>query len=315
MRPFLGLVVLVVCTQVSASSPITARLTDRQGFATFTNQRHPGNRIGYRFHEHTPMIWGEIPNSNAEAGIQPAAVTQVINTFATRPGVVKYELDVNQEKWVPQRWIFYLDPVEDGIDLLLVVQAGDTGLNAYYGIQQCFRMSGKTNITWRREIAETPAFSEYDLWDQQTQIGTIRTSLTHVLRAGRWVALPAKQRSVGARTPLGVRIDKARSVIRPDLVKEIGPYEAEVLPAIDCGLIARTDLAHQWVSGLFWERTSHVTNHHPADCLHSIVNIGNVPRNGQSAIRGKIYWFVGSLEELLERWRRDFPKSNGQHAH
>ena len=28
---------------------------------------------------------------------------------------------------------------------------------------------------WRHEIAETPAFSEYDLWDRQARLGAART--------------------------------------------------------------------------------------------------------------------------------------------
>ena len=50
----------------------------------------------------------------------------------------------------------------------------------------------------------------------------------------------------------------------------------------------RTNLENARVAGLFWERTSHVTNHHPADCLHTVVNIGDIPPHGKRAVRGKI---------------------------
>jgi hypothetical protein len=133
-----------------------------------------------------------------------------------------------------------------------------------------------------------------------------------VLRGRRWELLPAKDEAVGARTPLGVRIDKARGAGDPDLVRTIGPYEAEVLPPVDCGLITRADSGGRWVCGIFWERTSHVTDHHPADCLHSIVNIGGVPPHSRRAIRGKIYWFKGSLDNLFRRWHRDFPQGSGE---
>jgi len=42
-----------LATAVEAS-PIQIELFGE--FASFTNALHPGNRIGYRFHEHTPLV-------------------------------------------------------------------------------------------------------------------------------------------------------------------------------------------------------------------------------------------------------------------
>jgi hypothetical protein len=290
-----------------AMPPITVQLFEGRGFATFTNRLHPDNQIGYRFHEHAPILCGQVPESLRTAGIDPDEVTTVEQSFAARPGVQKHVVHIDQEKWAPQQWVFYLSPVDDGVELLLVVETRDTGLNEYYGIQQCFRMSGRTNADWRREIAETPAFSEYDLWNAEKKDGSRRTSLTHVLRKSEWADVPATDGTVGARTPLGMRVDTLRSGGRLDTMPTVGPYEAKMLDPVDCGLIVRTDKEGRWVCGIFWDRTSHVTDHHPADCLHSIVNIGGIPPHARRAIRGKIYWFKGSLGDLLERWRRDWP--------
>jgi hypothetical protein len=49
-----------------------------------------------------------------------------------------------------------------------------------------------------------------------------------------------------------------------------------------------------------------VTDHHPADCLHAIVNIGDLPPHSRRVIRGKIYWFKGTKRDLLKQWRADF---------
>lgn len=73
-------------------------------------------------------------------------------------------------------------------------------------------------------------------------------------------------------------------------------------------LITRTNLEGTWISGIFWEGTSHLTNHHPADCLHTVVNIGGIPRHSKRAIRGKIYWFRGTKIDLAKRFQRDFPE-------
>ena len=90
----------------------------------------------------------------------------------------------------------------------MVVQTYEEGLPEYYGIQQCFRMSGHTNEEWRKRIANTPAFSEYDLWEKDS---LNRRSLTYILRDNKWEVLPALIETVGARTPLGMEIDNLRT--------------------------------------------------------------------------------------------------------
>jgi hypothetical protein len=104
-----------------------------------------------------------------------------------------------------------------------------------------------------------------------------------------------------------MRIDKER--FQGKLPGVIGPYKGAAQDHVDCGLITRTNVEGTWLCGIYWEGTSHVTDHHPADCLHTIVNVGNIPPHSQRAIRGKIYWFKGSKDDLLKRWRRDYPKS------
>jgi len=288
-------------------SPITVGLSGGKDFATFTNRLHTGNRIGYRFHEHTPMTCGETPATCSAAGIDPEAVAQSESSFARRPGVLKHSITIGDADWIPQRWTFYLSPVADGVDLLWVVEAFEKGLSQYYGVQQCFRMGGKSNQEWRRAIAETPAFSEFDLWDLIEKDASVKTSLSYVLRNGTWALLPAVRDTVGARTPLGLTVDMERSGGDIDSMREVGPYHARMLEPIDNGLITRVDKDQTWVCGIYWQHTSHVSDHHPADCLHSIVNVGGIPPRCKRLLRGKIYWFKGSLDDLTDRWKRDFP--------
>ncbi len=276
----------------------------RSNFATMTNARHPENRIGYRFHEHEPITYGKIPESNAEAGIEPDSIDQQIASFKKQREVFIYKHEIGQsDHWARQTWTYYIRPAHDGIEMILLIETFDRGLPEYYGVQQCFRMSGTTNSEWRKEIALTPAFSEYDHWKEATSVEE-RQSLTYVSRSNHWEALPPTDSTVGARTPLGGEIDKKRTGGTP--MKKVGPYRAEMLDPIDHGLITRVDSDGIWVCGIHWERTSHVTDHHPADCLHSIVNIGNIPPHSRRIIKGKIYWFEGGLEELSEKFISDF---------
>jgi predicted amidohydrolase len=286
--------------------PIAVERSKRKGFASITNRLHPNNRIGYRFFEHYPLLHGSIPKTAKTVGINLEAIESASKDISQRPGVVEYHRKIRGKKeWTDQKWSFYMAPTEDGLDMLWVVETGEKGLPSYHGVQQCFRMSGESNSAWRNEIAMTPAFSEYDLWKS---LGSQKsTSLTWVLRETKWQSLLPVESCVGARTPYGVTVDKTRLGNLPD---KVGPYEAKMLDAIDNGLIMRSNLDNTWVTGIYWERTSHVTNHHPADCLHSIVNIGNIPPNCKRAIRGKIYWFEGTKSDLLNHWRKDFGKTN-----
>lgn len=284
----------------SPPMPFDITLDKKSGFASFTQRQHPANRIGYRFFEHSPLVFGAAP----EAGVAKVRRDAYEEDFSNRRGVEVYRQRIPQvEGWVDQSWTFYLAPAQHGIDLLWLVETQESGLPRYYGVQQCFRLSGVSNAAWRREIAETPAFSEYDLWASQDSLPE-RASLTYVLRKNVWHTLPAVRECVGARTPLGVRIDAER--FGRELPDVVGPYNARMLDPVDCGLITRTNLQGAWVCGLFWEGTSHVTDHHPADCLHAIVNIGDLPPHSRRVIRGKIYWFKGTKQDLLEQWRADF---------
>jgi hypothetical protein len=289
-------------------SPITVNCLEGRGYATFTNRLHPGNRIGYRFHEHTPITNGVPPDTLPGEQTEREASARAEKEFSERPGVQIHDLTIDATAgWTEQRWIYYLAPVEDGIELLWVMEAFDSGLNPFYGVQQCFRMSGLSNEAWRREIAETPAFSEFDMWNLTEKEASVKTSLTYVCRKGEWTPLPAEKSTVGARTPLGLDVDS--KITNGNLVSmpEVGPYHARMLDPVDNGLIARTDREHTWVCGIYWQRTSHVTDHHPADCLHAIVNIGGIPPHAKHVLRGRIYWFRGTLQDLADRWRRDFP--------
>ena len=281
----------------------------RDNFATILNSRHPGNRIGYRFFEHTPMPYGEVPLSPQQAGFDPQMVSQLEERYKSSPSVLVFtQVIPKDEHWAKQNWTFYMNPVDDGIEILLVVTTFGEGLPEYYGVQQCFRMTGKTNGSqWRKTIALTPAFSEYDLWAQE---GAPKTSLTYVVREGKWECLPAGKEAVGARTPAGMAIDFLRTSGRPE--KHVGPYEAEMQAPIDIPVITRMDKSSQWVCGIHWENTSHVTNHHPADCLHSIINIGGIPPFSTRAFKGKIYWFEGNTKDLMLHCESDFKQPQGE---
>jgi hypothetical protein len=72
------------------------------------------------------------------------------------------------------------------------------------------------------------------------------------------------------------------------------------------GLIVRESTSRRWVTGIAWERFLSAQGHNPWDCMHLSVNVGPLAQGGSREIRGKIYLFEGTREQLLERYRRDF---------
>ena len=105
-------------------------------------------------------------------------------------------------------------------------------------------------------------------------------------------------------------IQTRRSSGRLDTLQTIGPSQARMLWTSDSGLILRTSLDQEWSAGRFWERTTHLSDPHPADCLHAVVNIGGIASHSKRVVRGKICWLAGPGKTLLEHWQRDFPNPN-----
>lgn len=307
-----GMSLFASAPQLPAGSPISVdRILLNGDFGSFTNRNHPGNRLGYRFHEHHPYVHGPVPQTDATS----RAAADAMEEFRSRGGVFlnSREIESTENGWLPQLWIFHLLPVADGIELLWVVRAKEKGLNEFFAVQQCFRMSGSGNKPWKLEIAETPAFSEFELWSKEESAGEPLTSLSWIIRGGKWESLPATREHVACRTPIGLEFDRLRTGGKLEQITHLEPYgPTRFLANIDNGLMARVSTDGKWVAGLFWERTTHISDHHPADCLHAVVNLGPIAPGAQRAIRGKIYWAKMTKEELRDRWMENFPAGNGR---
>jgi acetyl esterase/lipase len=72
------------------------------------------------------------------------------------------------------------------------------------------------------------------------------------------------------------------------------------------GLIARESNDREWVTGIAWERFLSAQGHNPWECMHLAVRVGPLAVGETRKVRGKMYLFEGTREELLERYRRDF---------
>ncbi len=72
------------------------------------------------------------------------------------------------------------------------------------------------------------------------------------------------------------------------------------------GLIVRQSTDGQWVTGIAWEDFLSCQGNNPWLCMHQSVRVGHLKPGQTKTIRGKIYLFRGSKEELLRRFRNDF---------
>jgi hypothetical protein len=72
------------------------------------------------------------------------------------------------------------------------------------------------------------------------------------------------------------------------------------------GLMLRESADGQWVAGIAWERFISAQGHNPWECLHLCIRVGPLARGESRTIRGRIYLFMGTRDDLLRRYRRDF---------
>lgn len=70
------------------------------------------------------------------------------------------------------------------------------------------------------------------------------------------------------------------------------------------GLIIRESSDGQWVTGISWDDYVSVQGHNPWRCMHHSIKVGPLKRNESKVIRGKIYLFRGTKEDLLEKYRK-----------
>ncbi|MGB0580893.1 MAG: hypothetical protein ACPGVU_14420, partial [Limisphaerales bacterium] len=73
------------------------------------------------------------------------------------------------------------------------------------------------------------------------------------------------------------------------------------------GLMIREAKDDGWVMGIGWARFLSAQGHNPWRCMHLCVNIGPLKQSEKQTIRGRIFLFKGTKEDVLnryDRWRK-----------
>ena len=193
-----------------------------------------------------------------------------------------------------------LKPVSDGVWITLQVTT-QTQLPGVYGLQQCLRFTGNNNEYWRRKVAHTPFLSEFDL----QAFGEPNLTLSYARQNDRWLVFPVPYTTLF--TPAGHSLPSMDSkqwidhglVVRQTVDRKAAPewYWELTAPGADWNTIS---------AGMYWDRTLYVSNRHPADCLHAVVDFGPLEPCESHTLHGKFYWIEGDRDDLLAIWRKDF---------
>ncbi len=282
--------------------------------------------FGYRFLEGEPLLlntrldhpshpalsWGALPGEmldRAELSRSEGWRPDWLTTFddpgpANGPGLSFRALS-GGAAWCravgpDERREFYFLPEADGVKVWLRYTAVRDILNSCC-IQQCLRFTGQFNAEWRRSVACIPFLSEFDMQAMGNPNGT----LTWARRAGRWFAFPLPYTAYPALpVPPGGPGYGAERIDHGLVARQT--VDRKQAPASYFAAVAHGATWDQMAAGMYWERTVLVSNRHPADCIHAWLDVGPLEAGQSRTLHGKIYFFAGSREDLLDHWHKDF---------
>jgi hypothetical protein len=203
-------------------------------------------------------------------------------------------------------------PVADGLDTWMWLEPAKA-IPGSFLVEQCLRMSGAGNTEKRRRQSFVPELSEYDHWDRGDMRG-----LSFVRPGDSWrrvepVLNYAKQSDIKQAWEYISKFGQGNVFPKSDFPTPAGFTVAEVGNGvaadrrIPSGLIVRESADGKTVAGMYWERSARVSTHYPADCLHALVDLGPAGGSRPQVVRGKVYWLKGTKDDLLARWKKDFP--------
>ena len=291
----------------------------------------PGIYLGYRFFESMPLSqdmphfgyprqprakWGEFPALDLDAPLLPwesawgtgwTAFYDERALDACQPLSFRSFADGSawcawQENDGRQKYTFYFQPDPNGVRIWFRLATTET-LPASYCVQQCLRFTGRLNDPWRQNVAHVPFLSEFDMQAMGNPNGT----LTYARRDGQWLNFPVPQvRYQTFSQPPGAEAVDHGLVVRETPARLLAPasYFQQVAPDAEWEQIA---------AGMYWERTALISNRHPADCLHAWLDFGPLEAGESRTLHGKVYFLVGSKDDLLARWQSDFTSSGAAH--
>ena len=191
-------------------------------------------------------------------------------------------------------------PVEQGVEMWIRLTT-QVAIDGAYLVQQCLRFTGARNWALRRHMARVPFLSELDV----QAMGHPDLTLTYARHENGWHHFPARHCLYA--TPQGSSLTEQEftgSVDHGLIVRET--LDRDVVPS---SYFRRTAPGETWMrisAGMYWERTAWISNRHPADCVHAVVDLGPLRAGESRTVHGKFYWLEAPKDDLLAAWQKDF---------
>ena len=214
--------------------------------------------------------------------------------FFSRIGSYKLNSDgsVTAEQ---EMWTLNFTPVDDGVDLELCVRnTTDRDWHDLVAITGCVSPLGwgvwKLHGVPRDESPHAaPTFADKKTRDK-TYIST---------KDGPFLLTDRAKHFVDQQT-----LDRVLDLPYRTNVFRVGDHKAAA-PFVDRGIVVRYNKESGWLLGYGWQDWLCVNANNPLDCLHPTTRIGPLEAGGEKVIRGKIYLFQGTLDDVFERYDRD----------
>ena len=305
---------------------------------TFTRPADPSRYIGYRIVELDPILtaapvagYDALPQRVGAPSPPPLPATLVAQVPHPNPHTANWKASNDDPAYFFRAGadgtsyfkhtgaagtrVSVFRAVEDGLETWMWLEP-TAEVRGSYLVEQCLRMSGGTNSDARKRSALVPELSEYELWEK----GEMRP-VSFVRKGDAWkpvapLAAFAQQKEVASGWQWISKTDskagKDQYVTPPGMtVPDIASLPSGPDRRIDHGLVVREAADASSVAGMYWERSARVSTHHPADCVHSVVDLGPTAPGRPLVARGKIYWLKGTKDDLLARWKREFSVTAG----
>jgi hypothetical protein len=202
-----------------------------------------------------------------------------------------------------QQCEWYFQPFPHGVRIWATLTT-QVDIIGSYCIPQCLRFTGMYNDIWRQTIAHIPFLSELDM----QAMGNANGTLTWACRNNQWFRFPVQYVVFPTCVDTVEVFNSQKDVVDNGLIVRESPSR-QVAPTRYWELVAPNASWNQITSGMYWERTTCISNRHPADCVHAWIDFGPLSAGQSRTLRGVVYFIEGTKEDLLALWKRDFKEA------
>ena len=153
-------------------------------------------------------------------------------------------------------------------------------------------------------MAHTPFLSELDM----QAMGNANGTLTYARRDNEWFSFPVQHVVYPTHVAFANTRESQGDYVDHGLIVRETPSR-QLAPAKYWDRVAPGAVWKQITSGMYWERTAYISNRHPADCVHALIDFGPLAAGESRTLQGAVYFIEGSKDDLLALWQLDFKET------